>query len=105
MLAFSGQASAGPTPLATSQTSIERVSYADLDLLGQAGRAALQRRIRAAARRLCDTPGVLPLAVKMGETRCHRSAVARASVQLDRIAAAHAARAVQIAALAVDVGH
>lgn len=104
MLAVSGEASAAPRTLSTSQTLIEHVSFADLDLLGQAGKATLQRRIRAAARRVCDTQGVPPLAVKLDEMRCNRSAIARASAQLDRIAAAHAAKAVEIAALAVDVG-
>ena len=104
MLAVSGEASAAPLTRSMSQTSIERVSFADLDLLGQAGKATLQRRIRAAARRVCDTHGVTALATQLAELRCNRSAVARASAQLDRIAAAHAAKAVEIAALAVDMG-
>lgn len=102
MLAVSGEASAAPRTLSTTETSTERVSYADLDLLGQAGKATLQRRIRAAAHRVCDTYGVQPLAVKLNEMRCNRSAIAHAAAQLDRIAAVHSAKAVEIAALAVD---
>ena len=102
MLAVSGDASAAPRTLSSSQTSKERISFADLDLRGEAGQATLQRRIRGAARRVCDTHGVLPLSVKLGEMRCNRNAIARASVQLDRIAAAHAAKAVEIAARAAE---
>jgi UrcA family protein len=104
MLAVAGEASAAQRTLSQSETSIERVGVADLDLLGQAGKATLQRRIRAAARRVCDTQGVSSLAVNVSEMRCNRSAIARASEQLDRITAAHAAKAVEIAALAADVG-
>lgn len=104
MLAVSGEASAAPRTLSTSETSTERVSYADLDLFGQAGKATLQRRIRAAAHRVCDTYGVQPLAVKLDEMRCNRSAIASASAQIDRITATQAAKAVEIAALAVDGG-
>lgn len=110
MLAVSGDASASasasaaPRTLSSSQSSKERVSFADLDVRGEAGQATLQRRIRGAARRVCDTHGVLPLSVKLGEMRCNRSAIARASAQLDRIAAAHAAKAVEIAALAAEAG-
>jgi UrcA family protein len=104
MLAVWGEASDAPRTLSTSQTSIERVSFADLDLFGQAGKATLQRRIRAAARRVCDTHGDPTLAVQLGEMHCTRSAIASTSAQLDRIAVAHAEKAVEIAALAVDVG-
>lgn len=103
MLAVAGDASAAPPTLSTSEPSIERVSFADLDLVGQAGKATLQRRIRAAARRVCYTPGVVPLAVKVGEMRCNRTAIAGASAQFDRIAAARGTKAVEIAALAVNV--
>ncbi|MEG3175393.1 UrcA family protein [Sphingomonas sp. RB3P16] len=104
ILAVSAQASAAPLKLSPSQTSIERVSFADLDLLGQAGKATLQRRIRAAARRVCDTQGVPSLAVKLDAMRCNRRAIARAAAQIDRIAAAHATKAVEIAYLSVDAG-
>ena len=104
MVAVSAQASAAPLMLSTRQALIERVSFGDLDLLGDAGKATLQRRIRAAARRLCNTPGVLPLAAKVSEVRCNRTAIARASAQFDRIAAARGAKAVEIAALALNAG-
>ena len=104
ILAVSGDASAAPLTLPSSQTPIERVSVSDLDLRGEAGRATLQRRIHGAARRVCDTHGVLPLAMNLSAMRCTRTAIARASAQLDQIAAAHAAEAVKIAALAVDTG-
>jgi len=95
---------AAPLTSPSSQTQLERVSVADLDLRGEAGRATLQRRIHGAARRVCATQGVLPLAMNLSEMRCTRTAIARASAQLDQIAAAHAAEAVEIAALAVDTG-
>jgi UrcA family protein len=104
ILVVSGDASAAPRTFPSAQTPIERVSVADLDLRGEAGQATLQRRIRGAARRVCDTHGVLPLSVKLGEMRCNRSVIARASAQLDWIAAAQAAKAVEIAALAAEAG-
>ena len=104
MLAVSGDASAAPRTLVSAQTPIERVSVADLDLRGEAGQATVQRRIRGAARRVCGTHGVLPLSMNPGGMRCNRNAIARASAELDRIAAAHAAKPVEIAALAVDTG-
>lgn len=104
LLAVSGDASTVPQPPSNSQSAIERVSFADLDLLGQAGKTTLQRRIRAAAHRVCETHGVVPLAVLQGEMRCNRSAIASATSQLDRIASTHAAKAIEIAALAVNVG-
>ena len=100
ILAVSGDAAPLMSP--SSQTLIERVSVADLDLRGEAGRATLQRRIHGAARRVCATQGVLPLAMNLSEMRCTRTAIARASAQLDQIAAAHAAEAVEVAVLAVD---
>jgi UrcA family protein len=102
ILTVSGDAVPLTSP--SSQTLIERVSVADLDLRGEAGRATLQRRIHGAARRVCATQGVLPLAMNLSAMRCTRTAIARASAQLDQIAAAHAAEAVEIAALAVDTG-
>jgi len=39
-----------------------RVSYADLDLSQAAGRAALERRVAGAVRRLCPAPGALEVA-------------------------------------------
>lgn len=102
ILTVSGDAVPLTSP--SSQTLIERVSVADLDLRGEAGRATLQRRIHGAARRVCATQGVLPLAMNLSEMRCTRTAIARASAQLDQIAAVHAAEAVEIAALAVDTG-
>ena len=102
ILAVSVDASAALLTSPSSQTLIERVSVADLDLRGEAGRATLQRRIHGAARRVCATQDVLPLAMKLSEMRCTRTAIARASAQLDQIAAAHAAEAVEVAVLAVD---
>jgi UrcA family protein len=105
-LAYAKAVSGDAAPLTSpsSQTPIERVSVADLDLRGEAGRATLQKRIHRAARRICATHGVLPLAMNLSEMRCIRTAIARASAQLDQIAAAHAAEAVEIAALVVDTG-
>jgi len=102
ILAVSGNAAPLTSP--SSQIPIERVSVSDLDLRGEAGRATLQKRIHGAARRVCATHGVLPLAMNLSEMRCIRTAIARASAQLDQISAAHAAEAVEVAALAVDTG-
>ena len=56
----------------------QAVHYADLDLSTEPGRAALDRRIRSAARAVC-TAGSNDLAALVAENRCFRAAVARAT--------------------------
>ena len=56
---------------------IARVSYADLDLTGAAGRAVLDRRVRGAAAQLCHVEDRAPLARRMEAQRCTRETLAQ----------------------------
>jgi UrcA family protein len=79
-----GTANAAPLTVEGGLASSERVSYADLSLDRQAGIMTLRSRISAAARRLCVTSNVAPLAEKAREMRCYRTAVADAYDQMHR---------------------
>ena len=87
LIALANPIGAAPGTVEARPTSAERVSFADLDLQGQAGIATLQARLHAAAGRVCDTYGVQSLAAKLDEMRCKRSALAAASGAVDRLAA------------------
>ena len=63
----------------------ETVSFADLDLLSQAGSQALEARIRHAADNLCIEDGKKPLAVKRLEQACFKAAVADGLSQAQRV--------------------
>jgi UrcA family protein len=79
-----GAANAAPLPAEGGPAPSQRVTYADLNLDHQAGIATLRSRISAAARRLCETSNVAPLAEKVRETRCYRTAIADAYDQVLR---------------------
>ena len=67
-------------PLAAAQSDAPpsaRVSYADLDLTGAAGRAALDRRVRGAVAQLCRVEDGAPLARRMEARGCARETLAR----------------------------
>lgn len=67
-------------PLAAAQSDTApsaRITYADLDLTGAAGRTALDRRVRGAAARLCHVEDRAPLARRMEARRCTRETLAR----------------------------
>ena len=70
---------AAPSPAAAQSDAppSARVSYADLDLTGAAGRAALDRRVRHAAAQLCHIENRAPLARRMEAWRCTRETLAR----------------------------
>ena len=58
------------------------VPYGDLDLLVAEGRAALDKRVAAAARKLCPSAGGLELRAQMAAKACYRTALASAQPQL-----------------------
>lgn len=60
-----------------TNTRVQTVSYADLDLSSSQGRAALKRRIQAAARSVCDMGffGSGDRWLRMAEQRCYHDAV------------------------------
>lgn len=63
----------------------ERIAYADLDLLSQAGSDALEARIRNAASNLCVESGFKSLAVKRLEQNCFNAALTDGLNQAERI--------------------
>lgn len=69
-------------PAAASDHLQERVTYGDLDLTTDAGQATLNKRIRAAVKRVCPANG--PSAAEfLAASRCKRSSLADASRQMD----------------------
>eukprot|EP01035_Chromulina_nebulosa_P016042 gene16042-21269_t len=83
-LLAAGSANAAPFTGEGGPAPSQRVSYADLDLDRPAGITTLRSRISAAAHRLCQTSNVAPLAEKVRETRCYRTAIADAYDQVHR---------------------
>lgn len=79
---LSGSTSPGATA-ATDQARSVAVSYADLDLSKRAGAETLYRRIRKAARAVCEPGSLSP--GRMGVWRdCIEEAVANAVVSINR---------------------
>ena len=103
LLVYANAVSAAPVIVMGSPAPTERVSVADLNLLGNAGKATLQARIRAAARRVCGSRGS-SLADDTDARRCVRIAIAGALAQVDRTVAARSSKTESIAALAVTGG-
>lgn len=58
------------------------VPYGDLDLSAAQGRAALDKRIAAAARKVCPAVDGLELRAQMAAKACYRVALASAQPQL-----------------------
>ncbi|MDH7972804.1 UrcA family protein [Sphingomonas sp. AR_OL41] len=79
-----GPANAAPLIVEGGPAPSQRVTYADLDLDRPAGISTLRSRISAAARRLCVTSNAAPIAEKVREMRCYRTAVADAYDQVHR---------------------
>jgi UrcA family protein len=75
-VAFVGAAT-GPAHAATVTTVSQTVRYGDLNINNAAGRAALDARVRAAAKSVC-TVDLNGLAARIEETRCFDAAVANA---------------------------
>jgi UrcA family protein len=89
VLAFASQAAnATPVIVEGNPAPFERVSVADLNLASQAGIATLRARIRSAANRVCVTNNVQPVAIKLRERSCYRTARTKALRDVDRLAAA-----------------
>ncbi len=77
-----------PTPAIAHQDARSvTVSHADLDLATDVGRATLDRRIGAAARRVCDVEHSRELARWQAERRCVASALDRSGVVSAQLAA------------------
>ncbi len=72
------------TPALVVEAGLPRasVSYADLDLGSEAGRAALNARVKSAASRLCLQSGRQPLAEWVERKRCFAHAIASAEPQV-----------------------
>ncbi|QXQ08011.1 UrcA family protein [Sphingosinicellaceae bacterium] len=68
-----------PAAAATAAPMSKTVSYADLNLANAQGRAALNARIKSAARSVCKVDG-RDLQARTSETRCIKDAVRNASV-------------------------
>jgi UrcA family protein len=60
------------------------VSYRGLNLATPTGVASLERRVAVAARRICTTNGVQPLAIEMKEKACVDAAIGSATPQIAR---------------------
>ncbi|PZN96460.1 MAG: hypothetical protein DCF31_03300 [Alphaproteobacteria bacterium] len=67
-------AAAGPVEAAEVTAASRAVSYSDLDLAHAPGRAALEMRIKSAARTVCDS-GLDNVSARAAETRCVRDAI------------------------------
>lgn len=79
----------GTTALAAP--SAERtisVSYADLDVTTPAGRAALERRVAAAAKQVCANDGLIDPRARLLASQCRATASTRALTKVDAMIAA-----------------
>jgi UrcA family protein len=103
LLVYANAVSAAPVIDMSSPAPTERVTVADLNLFGNAGKATLQARIRSAAGRVCGSHGST-LAENTGASRCIRTAIAGALAQVDRTVAARSSKIVDTAKLAVTSG-
>ncbi len=68
------------------------VSYRGINLSTPTGVAALERRVAAAARRICTTNGVQPLAIEVKERGCVETAIGGATPQIARAVEAFGSR-------------
>jgi UrcA family protein len=66
-----------------------RVVYADLNLETRAGRLALERRVRAAARRVCGSVNVRDLRATADANRCMEETLGVAKLRLASLVPAH----------------
>ena len=72
-------------PASAAPTQSFAVRYADLDLSGRDGAAALDRRIGHAVRALCGTPSPTDLKERNAVRRCREEARSTASTQRARV--------------------
>ncbi len=85
-----GSASAKPVLVTTEPLPSERVSFADLNLNSAAGQAALKRRIRGAAERVCNFTGDRSLDTYLVTHGCYVSAYKSGLRQMDTLIARRA---------------
>jgi UrcA family protein len=83
-----GSSGAIAQPVSPAEPS-EQVRYSDLNLLSAPGKAALQRRIRAAAGRVCDFGGTMKVEEFSASGRCYRTAVKDGLRQMDQVIASN----------------
>jgi UrcA family protein len=85
---------AGPLPTNTPETASAKVSLTDLDITTEAGLAAAQKRLAAAAKNLCQTfSDDRKVADRQTSADCYRDTLANALRHLDsRVAAARSGR-------------
>jgi UrcA family protein len=75
-------------PQTATAVRTEQVTYDDLDVGSSAGQATVQKRIRAAADRVCDLGGMQALDDFSASSNCFRRAVADGLRQMGRVMAA-----------------
>ncbi|HJR82750.1 MAG TPA: UrcA family protein [Sphingomicrobium sp.] len=85
-----GSASAEPVVVSSEQLPSERVSFADLNLSSAAGQAALKRRIRGAAERVCEFTADRRLDTYLVTHGCFVSAYRNGLRQMDTVVARRA---------------
>jgi UrcA family protein len=85
VLALAALSLAGVSTPAAAETMSVAVQYSDLDLSSPAGLAALERRIEAAAKRICVPIPVRSSLSNPTRSSCVRQAMASVQAQVARI--------------------
>lgn len=111
-LAITGATFAAATPASSAELVVNgavptaRVHYADLDLHSPAGVTRLERRVAAAADRLCIGIGVETLAARLDGMNCRDATIAAAAPQVrSAIERASMAQASASRAIILTLGH
>lgn len=89
------------TPVLAAEDVVNlRVSYADLDVTSEAGRAALEARVAAKLRKVCTIEGVSRYTFNRTrrDEKCLSEGLASARAEVERVAAAEQRRGREIAA-------
>lgn len=86
--------------LATEKVVDVRVSYADIDVTSEAGRAALESRVAAKLRKVCADEGVSRYNFSRAtrDEKCVADGIAAAKIEVERVAAAQQRRGREVAA-------
>lgn len=69
--------------VATAEARTAEVRYGDLDLTSKAGRAALERRVAAAANRVCTSADPRDLMARANAESCRTAALDKAEPQIE----------------------
>jgi UrcA family protein len=102
-MAFAPATAAIADPESDTAPVTEQVSYADLDLATAAGQTMLQRRIEAAATRVCDMGGMQRLEDFAQSSHCYAKAHQQGLRELRQLVASRAtSRTVVASALVVS---